>query len=152
MEIQSILLNAPEAVRKADPRQMPALTLAYLGDTVYDLFVRSRLAFADLGNVHTLHTMAAKLVCAKGQATAYYAIKDRLTEEETAAFKRGRNAHSGTVPKHADIQDYRVATGLEALLGHLYCLGQDERIAELMDWALEATIEVKEQNHGIRKI
>ena len=82
--------------------------------------------------VHALHLEAAKRVCAKGQAQAYYAIAEQLTEEEQAAFRRGRNAHSATVPKHADVRDYRVATGLEALLGHLYLMGEDARIGELM--------------------
>lgn len=121
---------------RPDPRQLPALTLAYIGDTVYDLFVRTRLAFGMDATVHALHVQAAKLVCAKGQAEAFHRIEPLLCEEELAAYKRGRNAHSGTIPKHADVRDYRIATGFEALLGHLYCQGREARITELMTKAI----------------
>jgi len=123
--------------RPADPLSLPALTLAYLGDTVYDLYVRTALAENLRLPMRALHLEAAKHVCAAGQAAAYRRIADVLTESEQAAFRRGRNAHSATVPKHADVRDYRVATGLEALLGHLYLLGEDERIGELMHLALQ---------------
>lgn len=121
----------------ADPKQLPALTLAYLGDTVYDLYVRTALAFGTEGTVHALHMKSAKLVCAKGQAEAFFRVRPLLDEEELAAFRRGRNAHSATVPKNANVQDYRTATGFEALLGYLYCLGRDERIGELMNIAFK---------------
>ena len=120
----------------ADPKQLPALTLAYLGDTIYDLYARTFLAMQTDAKVHELHLLSNRLVCAKGQAEAFYRVQPHLDEEELAAFKRGRNAHSGTVPKNADVRDYRVATGLESLLGYLYCLGRDERIGELMKIAL----------------
>lgn len=120
-----------------DPKQLPALTLAYIGDTVYDLYVRTYLAHENRGTVHALHLESAKYVCAKGQADAFFRIQPMLSEEELGAFRRGRNAHSGTVPKNANVQDYRVATGLEALIGYLYCLGEDERVGELMRIALQ---------------
>ena len=123
--------------RPADPLSLPALTLAYLGDTVYDLYVRTMLAENLRLPMRALHLEAAKHVCAAAQAAAYRRIADKLTESEQAAFRRGRNAHSATVPKHADVRDYRVATGFEALLGHLYLLGEDERIGELMRLALQ---------------
>ena len=123
--------------RPADPLSLPALTLAYLGDTVYDLYVRTALAETLRLPMRALHLEAAKHVCAAGQAAAYRRIADVLTESEQAAFRRGRNAHSATVPKHADVRDYRVATGLEALLGHLYLLGEDDRIGELMRLAIQ---------------
>ena len=130
-----------EITRPADPLLLPALTLAYLGDTVYDLYVRTYLAETLHLKVHALHLEAAKIVCAKGQALALRRIEASLTDEEQAAYRRGRNAHSGTVPKHADVRDYRVATGLEALLGHLYVKGEDARIGELMRLALQSTEE-----------
>lgn len=129
--------------RPADPLSLPALTLAYLGDTVYDLYVRTTLAETLHLPMRALHLEAAKHVCAAGQANAYRRMADRLTEAEQAAFRRGRNAHSGTVPKHADVRDYRVATGLESLLGYLYLRGEDERIGELMRLAL--TIEPEKE-------
>ncbi len=127
-------VGAPHA---ANPMQLPALTLAYLGDTVYDLYARTKTAFTEDGTVHALHLRCARLVCAKGQAEAFYRIEGMLTEEEQAAYRRGRNAHSATVPKNASVHDYRVATGFEALLGYLYCLGRDARIGELMQIALQ---------------
>ncbi len=131
--------------RPCDPLSLPALTLAYLGDTVYDLYVRTTLAETLRLPMRALHLEAAKHVCAAGQAAAYRRIADALSEEEQAAFRRGRNAHSGTVPKHADVRDYRVATGLEALLGHLYLLGRDERIGALMRLALTLTNDLEKE-------
>ncbi len=137
MSMHSCIVDHMVIPRPADPLSLPALTLAYLGDTVYDLYVRTVLAETLRLPMRALHLEAAKHVCAAGQAAAYRRIADKLSESEQAAFRRGRNAHSGTVPKHADVRDYRVATGLEALLGHLYLLGEDERIGELMRLALQ---------------
>ncbi len=136
MSMHSDIQQSLPIERPANPLSMPALTLAYLGDTIFDLYVRTSLAQTQYLKVHALHLEAAKRVCAKGQAQAYRCIETQLSEEEQAAFRRGRNAHSATVPKHADVRDYRVATGLEALLGHLYLLGRDARIGELMHLAL----------------
>lgn len=145
MSMHSDLIRHLNIERPADPLSLPALTLAYLGDTVYDLYVRTLLAETLRLPMRALHPEAAKLVCAAGQAAAYRRIADKLTESEQAAFRRGRNAHSATVPKHADVRDYRVATGLEALLGHLYLLGEDERIGELMRLALAYPIESEKE-------
>ena len=137
MSIHSDIRHILQIERPIDPLSLPALTLAYLGDTVYDLYVRTTLAETLRLPMRALHLEAAKHVCAAGQANAYRRIADHLSESEQAAFRRGRNAHSGTVPKHADVRDYRVATGLEALLGHLYVKGEDARIGELMRIAIE---------------
>ena len=139
MSMHSEITESMGVARPANPLALPALTLAYLGDTVYDLYVRTTLAETLQFKMRELHLEAAKHVCAAGQAAAYRRIADVLNEEEQAAFRRGRNAHSATVPKHADVRDYRVATGLEALLGHLYLLGRDDRIGELMRLALPLT-------------
>lgn len=139
MSMHFDIIHSMKLERPADPRSLPALTLAYLGDTVYDLYVRTVLAETLRLPMRALHLEAAKHVCAAGQAQAYRRIAELLTEDEQAAFRRGRNAHSGTVPKHADVREYRVATGLEALLGHLYLLGEDARIGELMQHALAIT-------------
>ncbi len=120
-----------------DPRQMSPLVLAYIGDTVFDLFIRTKLVCTTTLPVHGLHARAAKCVCAKAQAEAFRKIEELLTEEEMYIFKRGRNAHMGTVPKNAQISDYRHATGLEALAGYLFLLGQDERLCELMKRVME---------------
>ena len=131
------------AGKAKDAAQLPALTLAYIGDTVYDLFVRTALIQRSDVKVHALHLLAAKQVCAAGQTAAFRRIEPHLTEEELAVFKRGRNAHSGTVPKNAAVTDYRTATGLETLVGWLYWTGADERLGELMNIALEG------EEHGV---
>ena len=152
MSMHSEILNTLPIERPCDPLSMPALTLAYLGDTIYDLYVRTYLAETQYLKVHALHLEAARRVCAKGQAEAYYRIADLLSEEEQAAFRRGRNAHSGTVPKNADVRDYRVATGLESLFGHLYLKGEDRRIGELMRLILEQFETTgKETYHDVSK-
>ena len=120
-----------------DPRQIPALNLAYVGDTVYDLYVRAYLIHTHPETVHNLHVLSARMVCAQGQAQAFFALEPLLTEEEMAIYRRGRNAHSGTVPRNANVADYRVATGLETLLGHLWVLGREERIDQLMAVAVQ---------------
>ena len=136
MNVNEQITHALGIAPSADPKQLSALTLAYLGDTIYDLYARTFLALTEDARVHDLHLRSNRLVCAKGQAEAFYRLQPILTEEEQAAFRRGRNAHSATVPQNADVRDYRVATGLESLLGYLYCLGRDERIGELMHIAL----------------
>ena len=120
-----------------DPRQIPALNLAYVGDTVYDLYVRAYLIHTHPETVHNLHLLSARMVCAQGQARAFFALEGELTAEELAIYRRGRNVHSGTVPKNANVADYRVATGLETLLGHLWVLGPEERIDRLMAIAVQ---------------
>lgn len=118
------------------PATMSPLALAYIGDTVYDLYVRSMLVSTTTLTAHGLHMKAAKLVCAKAQAEAYRRIESLLTEEELLVFKRGRNAHMGSVPKNAQILDYRHSTGLESLVGFLYLSGRDERLNYLMRIAI----------------
>lgn len=88
-------------LRRRDPRQMSPLVLAYIGDTVYDLFVRTLLLERSDATAHGMHIEAAKRVCAAAQAEAFRRVEPLLTEEELAVFKRGRNAHMGTVPKNA---------------------------------------------------
>ena len=124
-----------------DPRQISALNLAYVGDTVYDLYIRAYLIHTHPETVHALHLLSAKMVCAQGQAQAFFAMEPQLSEEELAVYRRGRNAHSGTVPRNANVADYRVATGLETLLGHLWVLGREERIDELMAVAVQVNEE-----------
>lgn len=113
------------------PNQYGALTLAYIGDCVYEMYVRTHLLSKGDHKVKDLHKNATKLVCAKAQAIFYHRIEGLLTEEERTAFHRGRNTKS-QVPKNAVLSDYRIATGVETLLGHLYVKGESRRIDELM--------------------
>ena len=113
-----------------------ALVLAYIGDAVYELYTRRRV-LSDNPDMpaHKLHKKNIKYVNAAAQRNAMSAIEDLLTETEHAVYKRGRNAKSSTVPKNANLIDYRRATGFEALLGYLELSGQHERLSEIMEIA-----------------
>ena len=122
------------------PREYSPLALAFIGDAVYEVFVRARVLAEANTSANMLHKKAIAYVKAAAQARAAKALLDTLTEDELAAFKRGRNAKSATVPKNADLTDYRYATGLEALFGYLYLSGESERLNELMMMAYSASI------------
>ncbi len=129
--------------KTADVSSLSPLTLAFMGDTVYDLLVRSELICEANRPVKDLHSTASKKVCAKAQADVIRKIMDILTEDELAVFKRGRNAHTGAIPKHASSADYHYATGLESLFGWLYLKGETERIKVLFN-------AIKESNEGVK--
>lgn len=115
----------------ANPKAMNALALAFVGDGVYSLLVRERLATASNSQVGKLHRQSVELVNAHAQSEAVNKIIDLLTEDEISVFKRGRNANSTHHPKNSDVIEYRRATGFETLFGYLYLSGQRERIYEL---------------------
>lgn len=122
-----------------EPNLYNPLVLAYLGDTLYDIYVRTRLVKEHENLLaHKLHVHAIRFVKAHGQSEAMAYIEDKLTEAELAAYKRGRNTKSFTVPKNADVKEYRRATGFEALLGWLYVGGQNDRLHEIMTMAYDA--------------
>ncbi len=123
---------ASDCPRVPDAAQLSPLTLALIGDTVYDLYARVLLTDACARAPHELHLAASRRVCAAGQARAFQNIEPLLSPEELAVFRRGRNAHSGTMPKNASPADYHTATGLEALVGWLFLSGSDERLGVLM--------------------
>ena len=131
--VAAIRRALPTGEREQKAAQLPALNLAFIGDTVFDLYVRTLLVTQADAKVHELHLMSAKRVCAKGQAEGFRKIEPLLDDED----KRGRNSHLGTVAKNATISDYRTATGLETLIGYLYLNGRDERLTELMKLILE---------------
>jgi ribonuclease-3 family protein len=120
---------------KRDPKLMSPLQLAYIGDVVYELYVRSFLVETTDLNVNQLHKNAVRFVRAEAQAEVMKEIMNILTEEEIRIFKRGRNAKSSSVPKNAKLIDYKHATGFESLLGYLYILNRKERIDELFEIA-----------------
>ncbi len=111
--------------------QYSALSLAYIGDCIYEIYVRSFLISQADQKVNMLHKQATKFVCAAAQAEFYHKIEDILTEEEQSVFHRGRNTKSHP-PKNAAVSDYRIATGVEALIGYLYLKNDTERISQLM--------------------
>lgn len=116
-----------------NPNEYSALSMAYIGDCVYEIYVRSYLLSKGNRRVNELHRMATRYVCAKAQAEFYYKIKDILTDDENSVFHRGRNTKSHP-PKNADVIEYKIATGIEALIGSLYIEGKSERISELMSY------------------
>lgn len=117
--------------------QISMLGLAHIGDAVYELLVRTRLCTAGHKAVLDLHRSTVALVNAPAQAKAMTRILPLLTDEETAVFKRGRNAKVHSVPQHAELAEYHAATGLEALFGWLYLTGRRERIKTLFGVAME---------------
>ena len=115
-----------------DPKQLSPLGMAYIGDAVFELLVRTRLLEKGNAPVNKLHQITVHHVCAAAQAKGYRAIESLLTEEEAAVYRRGRNTHNN-IPKNADPATYRSATGLEALFGYLYVKGENERMRILFD-------------------
>lgn len=113
------------------------LTLAYLGDCVYEIIIRTMLVYEGNSTVNKLHERASRLVKAKSQSDIIRLLEADLTEEEMTVFKRGRNAYSATRAKNATVSDYRRATGFEALIGYLYIQGSYKRIVELVKMGLE---------------
>jgi len=121
-----------------DPSQMNPLSLAFVGDGVFELFVRETMVQNRDAKVRDLHTKAVSRVRCEAQAkAAREVLLPVLTEEEQAVYNRGRNAHVGHVPKNASIADYHAATAVEALFGYLYLKGEITRLREL--FALCAT-------------
>jgi len=114
------------------------LTLAFLGDAVFDLYVRTYLVEQGNVQVNKLHKRKSEIVKAQTQKDLLFAIQDLLTDDEMAAYKRGRNAKSYTTAKNASVGDYRVATGLEALFGYLYLSQKHQRALELLKAGFDA--------------
>ncbi len=111
-----------------EPRLISPLSLAYIGDAVYEMYIRSYIMKDTNMPVSRLHKTATRYVSAKAQAEIVKGLLDELNEDETGVYKRGRNAHSYTSAKNADIVDYRMATGLEALIGYLYIKKEQDRL------------------------
>lgn len=127
-ELLNSTLFSSSPLTKTEAKQFSPLTLAFLGDAVYSLLVREMLVKAANRPTNALHKESIKLVNANCQAEMIKKVLNELTEDEEAIFKRGRNAHSGHVPKNQSDSDYRYATGLEALYGYLYLIGDFNRI------------------------
>ena len=116
---------------ETNAKQLSPLNLAFIGDCIYEILVRETLVCNANRPVNDLHRESVKFVSAKAQTEAFSKIKDILTEEETAQFKRGRNAKTSHSPKSATDAEYHTATGVEALFGYLYLTEQTDRIKEL---------------------
>lgn len=121
---------------EVDIRTYSPLTLAYIGDAIYDLVIRTIVVERGNRSANNLHKKTVTYVNARVQARMIEALEDELTEEEAAVYHRGRNAKSYTSAKNASIIEYRKATGLEALCGYLYLQGQQERMLYLIREAI----------------
>ena len=115
------------------------LALAYIGDAVYELAIRTLVMNRGNMRVNKMHKKTANLVKADAQARFYLLLEEELTDAEKAAYRRGRNAKSFTMPKHATMKDYRMATGFEALMGYLYLSGRTGRMVDLVALAMTKT-------------
>lgn len=117
-------------LKKVDITSYSPLALAYIGDAVYELIIRTKVMNHGSTQVNNMHKKSARLVNAKAQADIIRSLVEgeELTPEEIAVYKRGRNAKSATTAKHATVADYRTATGFEALCGYLYLSGKLERL------------------------
>lgn len=130
--------------KEIDVRTYSPLTLAFMGDAVFELMARTMIVTEGNTAPEKLHRRTTRLVKAEAQAAMGHGIWEDLTPEEQAVYRRGRNAQSYTHAKNASVSDYRHATGLEALFGYLYLTGQQERMLELMKRCVEIIEEKQE--------
>ena len=131
-------MNELFQMEEVDIREYSPLTLAYIGDCIYDLVIKSLVINEGNKQVNKLHQETSKLVQASAQSLMMRTMQEHLTEEEHAVYKRGRNAKSVSPAKNQSITDYRRATGFEALLGHLYLKKDYKRLLELVKIGLDS--------------
>lgn len=125
-------------MKHTDPSQLSPLVLAYIGDSIYDLVIKTWVIEQGNMQVNKLNKKTSSIVKAESQSAMIGVIEPMLSEHEEVVYKRGRNAKSYTSAKNASIGDYRRATGFEALMGYLYLSGQYERMMELVKAGLES--------------
>ena len=125
------ILERPE--NESEVNTMSPLTWAYIGDSVYELYIRIYLVNTTKLKPHKLHIESIKYVKAKAQAEILKKLENILTDKENEIAKRGRNAENHHLPKNATVQEYMYSTGFEALIGYLYLTKQDERLKEILE-------------------
>ena len=131
-------MNELFEMEEVDIREYSPLTLAYIGDCIYDLVIKSLVINEGNKQVNKLHQETSKLVQASAQSLMMRTMQEHLTEEEHAVYKRGRNAKSVSPAKNQSITDYRRATGFEALLGYLYLKKDYKRLLDLVKIGLDS--------------
>lgn len=138
---ESLISRYKEALKlkDMDADTYSPLVLAYIGDAIYELVIRTKVVNHGNTQVNKLHKRTAALVKAEAQAQLYMLLEDELTEEEKAVYRRGRNSKTTTMAKNATMKDYRMATGFEALMGWLYLKGSMDRLVELVASGLSKT-------------
>ena len=120
-----------------DAKLLSPLVWAYVGDSVYELFVRTKLTNNSNAKPHKLHIESIKYVKAQAKADILKRIQDNLTDDEKDIVRRGRNTENHHVAKNANVADYSQSTGFEALIGYLYLTKQDERLEEILNMCIE---------------
>ena len=129
---------AKAGIADCDAEELSPLTLAYIGDCVYELVVRTIVVGTAERTVNTMHKHTCRYVNAAAQRTILESVAEQLTEQEQSVVRRGRNAKSHSVAKNASVSDYRYATGFEALCGYWYLTGQNDRMLTLITEAMKA--------------
>ena len=124
---------AKEYLTQKEILELNPLVLAFVGDSVQQLMVRTKLSCTSTAKAGELHKLQSAQIKASAQAKYMDDIMSALSEDEIAVFKRARNTHMNTMAKHASVADYKKASGFEAVIGHLYLLGENERLEELFD-------------------
>lgn len=119
-------------IRREDLKMYSPLVLAYVGDAVFELYIRTLLVSKGNAPVHKLHKQSISYVKAKSQSNTIHRMLEDLSAEEQDVVRRGRNAKSGTIPKNADVTEYKYATGFESLIGYLYLKEDYPRLLELL--------------------
>jgi ribonuclease III family protein len=125
-------INMDAGISQGDLNSYSPLVFAYIGDAVYEVFIRTLLVSHGNAPVNKLHRQSIGFVKAKAQSDTIHMLMETLSPEEQDIVRRGRNAKSGTIPKNADVTDYKYATGFESLLGYLYLKGDYSRLLELL--------------------
>jgi len=124
-------------IKQKDICQVHPLVLAYIGDSVYEVFIRTLVVCEGNATVNRLHRRSTGFVKAKAQCDIVHRIMNLLSPEEQDIVRRGRNAKSGTIPKNADVTEYKYATGFESLIGYLYLKKDYNRLIEIMKMSVE---------------
>lgn len=126
---------------REEARQLNPLQLALIGDGVFEVYIRNYILSNNTQlSAHKIHVKAISYVKAKSQSNIMHIIEEELMEDELYIYKRGRNTKSATVPKNANVMDYRNATGFEALLGYLYLTGNKERLFNILEKSTEIQV------------
>lgn len=126
-----------EYIDNIDIQTVPAQTLAFIGDAVYNVYIRTYLTSISTAKSGILHNMSIKYVSAKGQAFTIDKIMEELNDDEISIYKRGRNTNIPSVSKHVDVIEYKKATGFESLIGYLYVTKQTQRLEYIVKKCIE---------------
>jgi ribonuclease III family protein len=145
-EVFEKLQEAEGVKTEQEVKLMAPLALAYMGDAIFETFIRNYLICKENISVNQMHKKAVLYVKAKSQSEIVHALEKELTEEEWQVVKKGRNQKPSSVPKNAQLNEYRYATGFEALLGFLYYTGRIKRLVELMEKSVIVINEGRNEN------